>query len=94
MTESLLRFGVGRRLCVRLGVARQRRVSVDISLLQLDAPITKLVQRNGAASDGTAHEGARRHHLDLAIEIAKLGLTLETKIAFETVQQFSDSSFP
>ena len=76
-----------------LGVALQRRVGVDIGLLQLDAPIAELIQGNGTAGDGTAHESAGRDHLDLAIEIAKLGLTLETKIAFETVQQFSDSSF-
>jgi len=36
--------------------------------------------------DGTAHEGAGRHHLDLAVKVAELGLALETKITFETIQ--------
>ena len=75
-----------------LGVTRERGGGVDIGLLQLDAPIAELIQGNGAAGDSAAHEGAGRHHLDLAVEIAKFGLALETKIAFETVQQFSDSS--
>ena len=69
-----------------LGVALERAGSVDIGLLQFDAPIAELIQRYGAAGDGAAHESARRHHLDFAVEVAKLGLALETKIAFETIQ--------
>ena len=61
-SEELSGFGVG------FGVALERGGGVDIGLLQFDAPIAEFIQRNGAAGDGTAHEGAGCHHLDLAVE--------------------------
>ena len=76
-----------------LAIALQRSGGVDIGFLQLDAPIAELIQGNGAAGDGAAHEGAGRHYLDLAIEIAKFGLALETKIAFKTVHQSDAARF-
>src|SRR5215471_18195145 len=72
---------------MRLAVALERAPRVGIGLLQLDAPITELVERNGPAGDGAAHEVARAQHLHLAIEIFELGLALEADIAFETVHQ-------
>ena len=73
----------------RVGVAEalQRSCGVDIGLLQLDAPIAQLLERNGASGDGAAHEVARRHHLHLAVEIFELGFALEANVAFETVHQ-------
>ena len=68
-------------------VAPQRGRRVGIGLLQLDAPIAQLVERNGAAGDGAAHEVARAQHLHFAVEILELGLALEADIAFEAVHQ-------
>src|SRR4029077_12955944 len=68
-------------------MARQRRGSVDIGLLQLDAPIAQILERNGPAGDRAAHEVARRQHLHLAVEIPELGFSLEANVAFEAVHQ-------
>src|SRR5262249_10271990 len=72
---------------MRLAVALERAPRVGIGLLQLDAPITELVERNGPAGDGAAHEVARAQHLHLAIEIFELGLALEADISLEAVHQ-------
>ena len=67
--------------------ALERGGGVDIGLLQLDAPIAELIERDGAAGDGAAHEVAGRHHLHLAVEIFELGFALEADIAFEAIYQ-------
>ena len=72
---------------VRLAVALQRSRSVDIGLLQLDAPVAQLFEWNGAASHRAAHEVAGRQHLHLAVEIFQPGFALEANIAFEAVHQ-------
>ena len=74
-----------RGLRVGLAEALERRRGVDIGLLQLDAPIAQLVERDGAPGDGAAHEVAGRQHLHLAVEIFEPGLALEAEIAFESV---------
>jgi hypothetical protein len=77
-----------------MGIAEalERGRRVDIGLLQLDAPIAKLVERDGAAGHRAAHEVAGREHLHLAVEIFELGLALEADIAFETVHQSESCS--
>ena len=70
-----------------LAEALERGRGVDIGLLQLDAPIAELIERDGAAGDGAAHEVAGRQHLHLAVEIFELGFALEAEIAFEAVHQ-------
>src|SRR6187431_634899 len=72
---------------MRLAVALEGARRVGIGLLQLDAPITKLFERDGAAGDGAAHEIARAQHLHFAVEIFELGLALEADIAFEAIHQ-------
>ena len=46
----------------------------SVSLLQIDAPIAKLFQRDGYARHRAADEGTRPHHTEIAIEIFDLGL--------------------
>src|SRR5581483_5821519 len=70
-----------------LAVALERGGGVDIGLLQLDAPIAELVERDGAPGHRAAHELAGREHLDLAVEIFELGLAFEAEVAFEAVHQ-------
>src|SRR5262245_38404854 len=72
---------------MRLAVALERARRIGIGLLQLDAPITKLVERDGAAGDGATHEIARAQHLHFAVEIFEFGLALEADIAFEAIHQ-------
>src|SRR4029077_17657931 len=86
--ELLARLVVsGSRSGVGLAVALQRGSGVGIGLLQLDAPIAQLIERDGAAGHGTAHEVAGRQHLNFAVEIFELGFALEANVAFETVHQ-------
>src|SRR6478672_9902523 len=49
-----------------LAVALERGRGVDIGLLQLDAPIAQLLERDRTPGDGAAHEIAGRYHLHLA----------------------------
>src|SRR6185437_3059812 len=72
---------------MRLAEALERGGGVDISLLQLDAPIAELLERDGAPGDRAAHEIAGRHHLHLAVEIFQLGFALEGDVAFESIHQ-------
>src|SRR4029078_1800523 len=72
---------------MRLAEALERGGGVDISLLQLDAPIAELLERDGAARDRAAHEIAGRHHLHLAVEIFQLCFALEGDVAFESTHQ-------
>src|SRR5262245_29076079 len=72
---------------MRLAVALERARRVGIGLLQFDAPITKRVERDGAAGDGAADEIARTQHLHFAVEIFEFGLALEADIAFEAIHQ-------
>src|SRR6185312_2417390 len=48
----------------------QRRIGVDVSLLPVDVPVAELVDGNGFAGDGAAHEAARPDHDIVAVEIA------------------------
>src|SRR6476620_3688842 len=81
--------GMTRFLCrgrgVSLAIALERGSGIDIGLLQLDAPIAQILERNGAPSDGAAHEITRRHDLHLSVEISELGFALEANVAFESV---------
>src|SRR4029078_1230963 len=72
---------------MRLAEALERGGGVDISLLQLDAPIAQLLERDGAPGDRAAHEIAGRHQLHTAVEIFELGFSLEGDVAFESIHQ-------
>ena len=85
--KALLAAVIAVRHAVQLAEALERSGRVDIGLLQLDAPIAQLLERNGAAGDGAAHEIAGRHHLHLAVEIFELRFALEGDVAFEAIHQ-------
>src|SRR3954447_23643475 len=54
--------------------ALQDGLGARIGLLPLDAPVFELLERDGDAGDGAAHEGARPHHPEIPVEIADFGL--------------------
>ena len=43
-----------------------------VGLLQVDAPVLQLVERDPDVGDGTTHKGAGRDHAEIAIEILHL----------------------
>src|SRR5690349_2251662 len=52
----------------------QHRLGARIGLLPLDTPVLELLERYGDAGHGAAHEGARPHHPEIAVEVADFGL--------------------
>jgi hypothetical protein len=41
----------------------------SVSLLQVDAPVFQLVERNVSVGDGATNKGSRRDHPEIAVEI-------------------------
>jgi hypothetical protein len=66
-------------------VALEGHFRAYIGLLQLHVPVAEVGQRNGFACNSAPHKIARRQYLELAIKIAQLGLTFETKQPFEPI---------
>src|SRR5262245_20638022 len=54
-------------------VALEDRIGAYIGLLQVDAPVFQLFQRDRDPGDGAAHERARPHDAEIAVEEPDLG---------------------
>src|SRR5262249_19085838 len=53
----------------------QHRLRLGIGLLQVDAPVLQLIERDAHVSDGAADIGSRRDHAEVAVEILHLRFT-------------------
>ena len=73
------------QLVAHLAIALQRGVGCRIGLLQLDAPVAQIRQRDRLAGHGAGDEIAGRYHLELTIEKLHAGLAFETEQPFEPV---------
>src|SRR3954468_24957162 len=62
-------------LHLRWIVPLQHRLRLGIGLLQIDAPVFQLVERNAYVGDGAADIGSRRDHAKVAVEILHLRFT-------------------
>src|SRR5258707_12245975 len=65
--------------------ASEHRFGAGIGLLQFDAPIFQLVERDRLAGDCAAHEGSRTDDAIIAVEIAKLGFAGSKRNALKTI---------
>src|SRR5262249_2714043 len=69
-----------------LEMSLQHGFRIDVGLLQVDAPIFQLFERDRQASYRAAHEGTRPHDAKVAVEILDLGLTRHGGRAIGSVQ--------
>src|SRR5262249_19127459 len=83
--SPLLPAGAGRLAAETL----QHRLRAGIGLLQVDAPVFQLLERDCDAGDGAAHEGARPHHAKVAIEIFELGFAGHRRGAIGSIEHVS-----
>src|SRR5262249_56272470 len=67
-------------------MALQHRLRVGVWLLEVDAPIFELFERNRYAGDGAAHESARSDDTEISVEIFDLGLARHRGGAVGSVQ--------
>ena len=63
------------------------RLGRGIGLLELDAPVFQLLERDRHAGHGAAHEGARPHDAEIPVEKLDLGLSRHRRRAIVAVQQ-------
>src|SRR5256714_12261769 len=66
----------------------------DIGLLQVDAPILELFERDRCPGDGTAHESARPQHAKIAVEVFDLGLSSHGGRPIGTIEHQASRRLP
>ena len=64
----------------------QHGLGRGIGLLQVDAPVFQLLERDRHAGHGAAHEGAGPHDAEIAVEIFDLGLAGHRRRAIESIE--------
>lgn len=69
----------------KLEIALQRSLGGDIRLLQIDAPILEVGQRDGLAGYSTNDEVAGLLDPELAMQIRNAGLAFETEQPFKPI---------
>jgi hypothetical protein len=67
-------------------VPLENGLGIDIWLLQIDAPVFQLLERNRQPGDRATHEGTGPHDAKVAVEIFDLGLARHRGRAIEPVQ--------
>ena len=55
-------------------LALQHGFRRGVGFLQIDAPISKFLERNSCAGHRAAHKRSRTHHAEIAVQIFDLGL--------------------
>ena len=65
----------------------QHRLRRGIGLLQIDAPVFELLERDRHAGHRAAHKGAGAHHAEIAIEVFHLGLAAHRRGAIIAIEQ-------
>ena len=73
--------------CAAAAAPLQHRLRRGIGLLQVDAPVFELLERDRHAGDRAAHEGAGPHDAEIAVEIFDLGLAVHRRGAIVAIEQ-------
>src|SRR5262249_12493750 len=75
-------------------MALQHRLGTRIGLLQVDAPVLELLERDRHAGDGAAHERARPDHAKVAVEELDLGFAGHRRWAVVAIEHLANPSKP
>ena len=68
-------MGALRSARIGMRMPLQNSLGRRISFLQIDAPVSQLLERNGRAGHGAMHERAGPHHAEIAVQIFDFGLS-------------------